>query len=1290
MANLITQNKYIKTGFHNYNETDKRYSLSIEINEKGTRLYRGFNHYYELENYLLHSTSYKYKNHFEIINDDCKMYIDIDKIEIMSFYLNAFIDEFIRLFNIYYNTFITIDDVLVYHRKETDDIIRSIHLIIKPFKISKADIKDFLHYLTFTSRRKTNMNNLFITDCIDKGIYTKKRTYNLPNNTKIKYIEKDELNQREFIDFKEQSKDAKDYLASYTEDRPLIKTNKPIKGTFKVINVLTRHLLKNAFKKLKGDYKQVEKDKLVINSPLDIFDYIIINMPSKFYYCSKDWKYLTMLMKKYNMTEMQKTIWLNKSIDETNNKWTMEGNETYYNSINIAIVKGGLKIFKAIIEKYINCIIEYGLSNDLIKWINHLTNKDFKSDIENQTGYKQIILKPDSSLNNIDKYIYFTDTGFLKQINNDNTSIILGNSFYDIDLKNLTENEKIKNVIELQNINEIKPSIKKFNENKNKSVLACKAKWGTGKTHIVIRDVIEYSKKPTSRTDGQNRRVVMITENNALNKKFATDFNFISHIENSQIKNTENVACSSESIQKVKINETDILILDEFETLFNHYESDTFKGDAYNKFAVLKDCIIKAHKILILDADLSNDRLDIIKQLRNDDFITYDVKQNNFKDYNFNVYVSKDDFKYNMLNDIENNLKICIASSSKNYNNEIYEELTNKCKNKTILKIDGDAVKISYTSKYHKSKYEGDKLLQLKNQIKNDANTSILFETENEIITYSIKTENRNEVLDDLEAYIIKNGIDILLYTPSIKTGISINETYFNKTYAYGHSKSLSSREFIQMLFRARNLINKEINICFNGIFKPIKPLINKSDVKDYILKPIAILKSLKCFNGDFNATEDDYKLVNTDAFYLNVKITNLKEIYNSQNRYIQDFMTRMIYNHNIPINFIEIYNKDDKDEEKEINETEIINDMIDIPLYTQARYKNTDNAIMEQNWKIKQKHKLFYTNYYFKGITDYYDDYEEHIYNALNINEFYETYNTKPQKEKYYRLKHFLGKTLNNFETETASLLLQEMSELNKKPEEIVANCFILTIIQKLDINLYKLPQKITNKKLTELLNDADNHNIINSYSNEIIKKELKTFADKRQFIKEQLDRIGITIIYENHNTTSQYTNNIIKYENFKCINNNSYTGRLRPLTIRNITIDGIESTISIPNDTKLINPPTKLKKDTKNIFIYKADKKNKTIYDDIRLYKTDKENIFNTYEVKINKATEKLRDSHLWFLSGYDFHIQIWYYREAFKKIHKELITQFLKPIVISNKEYIENSNRLIKIYNANHAID
>ena len=75
----------------------------------------------------------------------------------------------------------------------------------------------------------------------------------------------------------------------------------------------------------------------------------------------------------------------------------------------------------------------------------------------------------------------------------------------------------------------------------------------------------------------------MLSENNALNLKFSNDFNFQTHIKNSKIDQSKNIVCSTESIQKIIFNENDILILDEFETLINHFESDTFDNKEYEK-----------------------------------------------------------------------------------------------------------------------------------------------------------------------------------------------------------------------------------------------------------------------------------------------------------------------------------------------------------------------------------------------------------------------------------------------------------------------------------------------------------------------------------------------------------------------------------------------------------------------------------------------------------------------------------------------------------------------------------
>jgi hypothetical protein len=72
---------------------------------------------------------------------------------------------------------------------------------------------------------------------------------------------------------------------------------------------------------------------------------------------------------------------------------------------------------------------------------------------------------------------------------------------------------------------------------------------------------------------------------------------------------------------------------------------------------------------------------------------------------------------------------------------------------------------------------------------------------------------DKNECIKNLEDVIINNNIDIFLFSPSIKTGISINTEYFNKCIIYSSSLSVCVRELIQMFYRARNLIDKDFYI---------------------------------------------------------------------------------------------------------------------------------------------------------------------------------------------------------------------------------------------------------------------------------------------------------------------------------------------------------------------------------------------------------------------------------------------------------------------------------------------
>ena len=160
------------------------------------------------------------------------------------------------------------------------------------------------------------------------------------------------------------------------------------------------------------------------------------------------------------------------------------------------------------------------------------------------------------------------------------------------------------------------------------------------------------------------------------------------------------------------------------------------------------------------------------------EIITIQANTNNFLDYKFNIFIEQNVFFEEYNNDLKTELKICFASSVKTTIDGLFTDCIIKFPKKIILKIDSDGAKINI---------EG---LELK----------------------------KNNVLKNLEELLIDYKVDVLLYSPTIKTGVSINTDYFDKCFAFGNHSSLCVREFIQMLFRARNLKQKIINIEIKNI----------------------------------------------------------------------------------------------------------------------------------------------------------------------------------------------------------------------------------------------------------------------------------------------------------------------------------------------------------------------------------------------------------------------------------------------------------------------------------------
>ena len=114
-----------------------------------------------------------------------------------------------------------------------------------------------------------------------------------------------------------------------------------------------------------------------------------------------------------------------------------------------------------------------------------------------------------------------------------------------------------------------------------------------------------------------------------------------------------------------------------------------------------------------------------------------------------------------------------------------------------------------------------------------------------------------------MEDTLIRHNIDIFLFSPTIKTGVSVNAEYFDKCYAYGSSSSLCVREFFQMLFRFRNLKQKEINISFNSKFTRPKEYISTERISEILLnEPTITLYILYNLNENENGNKNIEKLL--------------------------------------------------------------------------------------------------------------------------------------------------------------------------------------------------------------------------------------------------------------------------------------------------------------------------------------------------------------------------------------------------------------------------------------------
>jgi hypothetical protein len=811
---------------------------------------------------------YQFNNLFEILNkDNRKIYFDIDfkPHPTTSGVFDIMMDKLHEC--VCYELGIALPKPMIFIRKETDKSIHSAHIIYPEYKTKKSEQLELAKYIQS------------IIPTVDTKVYDANRKFNLPFNSKFKYItlveDRNRLseNSREFIPYNI-------YTENLIQDEP------------------TQYFINNTDGLKSASYSKIYGNSIdtgVVNGPSvffnsdDITDIFIAALPTEFY--TNDWYYWKLLSHYIYASGGDYLSWFIHSGEITKVDCSTQRIQEY---INNNFKNGELPpnhIVYHLNKKYsLNLTLNINDDTDeFINWVADLTNSNYDaikteiskfrlSNISKKTKSKSIIIND------------------CKIIINEQILLKGGEFFYysvkHINYKNAySETATLIPIAELSNI--ITDELNQSTIQETKKLYSIRAKWGTGKSHHLVRAVLVIAAKT-------KRKVLIITENNTLNKEYITkfeEFNIISHLEEKNeskfiydtiedkdgnemwdengivfIKRDENiyseydvVVCSLESIAKLQNIQFDFVILDEFETIMSHFSSPTmikqsiintnnnFKKSStdYTIFKIYKKINMNAKVVLMLDADIQIHRVKLMERIVCNIAEKFECIENKFATYKHNIYYDEAHMSEKLIDDINSGKKIAFCSNSKKQVDIYYKMLIERCPTVNIALISGDEFGKIYNGE-----------------------------------TKLTEEISKDEFRSNIEEILIEKNINVWLYTSVISTGISINSAIFNKLYVKAEAVGVcNSRILIQMLYRNRILIDEEINIFCGQKYTKYNST-NSDRLNDRILITQRLITTDKQ-TGSSQDTDIDYlKLRNLNDFesqfsaaYFNTDlITRLKQ----------------------------------------------------------------------------------------------------------------------------------------------------------------------------------------------------------------------------------------------------------------------------------------------------------------------------------------------------------------------------------------------------------------------------
>lgn len=325
--------------------------------------------------------------------------------------------------------------------------------------------------------------------------------------------------------------------------------------------------------------------------------------------------------------------------------------------------------------------------------------------------------------------------------------------------------EKLIDINNSSNTTFILNEYEKYNDSDH-TFFMLKSPYGTGKTTMIEHICKTYGYE----------KILFITHRQSLANDFDKSFGkigFYNYLNKSNFSpNEDRLIVNIDSLyllkeaynfftEKSNLKEFDLVILDECESLLKHFESSLLNTNKDYIYSIFHDLISNTKKVICMDGDLSNRSFNYFRRF--DQNIRIYENTHITRQYNFIIGYDEISYVNSIRNDLENGLNVAVVSMSADFCEKINKIFSNDYATFIIVGKSDDS---------------------LKKQLKNSESL--------------LKTKR------------------LFIYSPCITVGVDINFKHFNKIYGFVCNKSVTARDFMQMLARIRDPSSSNIYLLMD------------------------------------------------------------------------------------------------------------------------------------------------------------------------------------------------------------------------------------------------------------------------------------------------------------------------------------------------------------------------------------------------------------------------------------------------------------------------------------------